>query len=127
MCAHRLVDHSERQYRELLTQSIRWEGTGRYRAARAVTNIQSLENSGQRYVAFGICGVFTSEVIKTSVHGIESGKSSLSSPRSGPIASGKTVGLLDTFLIGSLSVYDLLIIIISMIIIMVSTFVFIYI
>ena len=46
--------------------------------------------------------------------------------RSGPIASGKTVGLLDTFLIGSLSVYDLLIIVISMIIIMVSTFVLIY-
>ena len=65
---------------------------------------------------------------KCMVLNIELGKSSLSSPRtrSGPIASGKTVGLLDTFLIGSLSVYDLLIIIISMIIIMVSTFVFIY-
>ena len=65
---------------------------------------------------------------KCMVLNIELGKSSLSSPRtrSGPIASGKTVGLLDTFLIGSLSVYDLLIIIISMIIIMVSTFVYIY-
>ena len=83
-----------------VTHSVLWEG--RYRAGRPVKKIQSLENCGRRYVAFGIFAVFT------CMHGIESGKSSLSS---GPIASGKTVGLLDTFLIGPLSVYNLLIII----------------